>query len=142
LGISLKSAFHLLLPRSAWLIYFSGLSGEDKKGGAMDPLHNIINIVSFSLNIIGALVTIWGIVISLFEFLKKEAFQKEDSVRLNEAIRLKLGSYLVLALEFFIAGDIVKTIITPTWQSLGMLGAIVVIRTILSYFLTKDLKKI
>jgi len=108
----------------------------------MDSLHNIINIVSFSLNIIGALVTIWGIVISLFEFLKKEAFQKEDSVRLNEAIRLKLGSYLVLSLEFFIAGDIVKTIITPTWQSLGMLGAIVVIRTILSYFLTKDLKKI
>ena len=108
----------------------------------MDPLHNIINIVSFSLNIIGALVTIWGIVISLFEFLKKEAIQKEDSVRLNEAIRLKLGSYLVLSLEFFIAGDIVKTIITPTWQSLGMLGAIVVIRTILSYFLTKDLKKI
>jgi len=108
----------------------------------MDTFHNTINAISFALNIIGALITIWGILISLVEFLKKEIFGREESIQLNEAIRIKLGSYLVLALEFFIAGDIVKTIITPTWQSLGILGAIVVIRTILSYFLTKDLKKI
>jgi len=108
----------------------------------MDTLHNIINAVSFSLNIIGALITIWGILVSLFEFLKKEFSDRSKVIQLNEAIRIKLGSYLVLALEFFIAGDIVKTIITPTWESLGILGAIVVIRTILSYFLTKDLKKI
>jgi len=108
----------------------------------MDPFHSIINVVSFTLNIIGALITIWGIMVSLFEFLKKEILNRVEVIKLNEAIRIKLGSYLVLALEFFIAGDIVKTIITPSWESLGMLGAIVVIRTILSYFLTKDLKKI
>lgn len=108
----------------------------------MDTFHSVINVVSFTLNIIGALVIIWGVLISLFEFLKKEVSNRKESIRLNEAIRLKLGSYLVLALEFFIAGDIVKTIITPTWESLGILGAIVVIRTILSYFLTKDLKKV
>jgi uncharacterized membrane protein len=108
----------------------------------MDTFHNIINSASFALNIIGALITIWGIILALFEFLKKEVQRKEDCLKCNEVIRLKLGSYLVLALEFFIAGDIVKTIITPTWRSLGILGAIVVIRTILSYFLTKDLKKI
>lgn len=108
----------------------------------MAQFHNIINAVSFTLNIIGALITIWGIIVSLMEFLKKEIFNRKEAIRLNESIRIKLGSYLVLALEFFIAGDIVKTIITPTWESLGILGAIVVIRTILSYFLTKDLKKI
>jgi len=108
----------------------------------MDMFHSVINSISFALNIIGALITIWGIVISLLEFLKKEITRRKEAIQLNEAIRIKLGSYLVLALEFFIAGDIVKTIITPSWQSLGILGAIVVIRTILSYFLTKDLKKI
>lgn len=108
----------------------------------MDTFHIVINTTSFALNIIGALITIWGIVISLFEFLKKELFKRSQAVQLNEVIRIRLGSYLVLALEFFIAGDIVKTIITPTWESLGILGAIVVIRTILSYFLTTDLKKI
>lgn len=108
----------------------------------MDNLHIIINNVSFSLNIIGALITIWGILISLFDFLKKEILYRSEVIKLNESIRIKLGSYLVLALEFFIAGDIVKTIVTPTWESLGILGAIVVIRTVLSYFLTKDLKSI
>lgn len=108
----------------------------------MDTFHNLINSISFALNIIGALITIWGIVVSLFAFLKKELLSRGEVIQLNEAIRVRLGSYLVLALEFFIAGDIVKTIITPTWQSLGILGAIVVIRTILSYFLTKDIKKI
>ena len=107
----------------------------------MNAFHSIINGVSFGLNIIGSLIVIFGIIVSLIEFLKKEIFVRAEAFKLNEAIRLKLGSYLVLGLEFFIAGDIVKTIITPTWESLGILGAIVVIRTILSYFLTKDLKK-
>ena len=108
----------------------------------MNLLHDFINIIGFSLNIIGALITIWGIIISLLEFLKKELAHKEDCIKCNELIRIKLGSYLVLALEFFIASDIIKTIITPSWEGLGVLGAIVVIRTVLSYFLTKDLKKI
>jgi len=107
----------------------------------MDTLHSIITNISFLLNIIGALVIIWGVVISLYEFLKKEIVDRSEAMQLNEAIRIRLGSYLVLALEFFIAGDIIKTIITPTWESLGILGAIVVIRTVLSYFLTKELEK-
>ncbi len=108
----------------------------------MDTLHYIINIVSFTLSIVGALITLWGIIISLVEFVKKEFSRKGDCIACNEMIRIKLGSYLVLALEFFIASDIIKTVITPTWEGLGILGAIVVIRTVLSYFLTKDLKKI
>lgn len=108
----------------------------------MNILHSVINSISILLNIVGALVIILGAVISLSEFLKKEIVDRSKAMQLNEAIRIRLGSYLVLALEFFIAGDIIKTIITPTWESLGILGAIVVIRTVLSYFLTKDLKKI
>ena len=108
----------------------------------MDIFHILINGIVFSLNIIGVLITLRGVVIALGEFLKKELSGKKDTVQLNESIRIALGSYLVLALEFFIAGDIIKTIITPTWESLAVLGAIVVIRTILSYFLTKEIKKI
>ena len=108
----------------------------------IEVFHGAINILSFVLNIMGAFITIWGIILSTTAFLKKEFSPQEDRILANEAIRIKLGSYLVLALEFFIAGDIIKTIITPTWEGLGILGAIVVIRTILSYFLTKDLKKI
>lgn len=108
----------------------------------MEEFHAIINSISFTLNIVGSIIIIWGILIALFNFLRKEILHRSIAVKLNESIRIKLGSYLVLGLEFFIAGDIIKTVITPTWESLGILGTIVVIRTILSYFLTKDLKKI
>ncbi|MFH0838730.1 MAG: DUF1622 domain-containing protein [Candidatus Omnitrophota bacterium] len=108
----------------------------------MDTFHRIIDVTCFVLNIVGALITIWGTLIALFAFVRKELLKREEAVRLNDSIRIKLGSYLVLALEFFIAADIVRTIITPTWESVGILGVIVVIRTVLSYFLTKDMKNV
>ena len=107
----------------------------------METFHNGIIAISFILNIIGAVIILAGVIIALYELLKNGALFKEEAIGLNESVRIKLGSYLVLGLEFFIAGDVIKTIIIPTWESLGMLGAIVIIRTILSYFLTKDLKK-
>ena len=106
----------------------------------METVHAIVNIVSFALNIVGALIAVWGALVAFVAFCRKEVLKRVEAVRLNDSIRVKLGSYLVLALEFFIAADIIKTIITPTWESVGILGVIVVIRTILSYFLTKDLK--
>ncbi len=107
----------------------------------MDTFHVVINYISLGLNAIGALITVWGIMISFIDFIRKEISRSQDRIGDNEAVRLKLGSYLILALEFFIASDIVKTVVTPSWEGLGILGAIVVIRTVLSYFLTKDLKK-
>ncbi|PIQ85110.1 MAG: hypothetical protein COV73_06095 [Candidatus Omnitrophica bacterium CG11_big_fil_rev_8_21_14_0_20_43_6] len=80
----------------------------------MDTLHKVINNVNLLLNIVGALIIIWGVFIALVQFLKKEIEGKDKAMQLNEAIRIRLGGYLVLALEFFIAGDIIKTIITPT----------------------------
>ncbi|MCM8819181.1 MAG: DUF1622 domain-containing protein [Candidatus Omnitrophica bacterium] len=106
----------------------------------MNLFYKAVDLSSLITNIIGAFITLWGVLVAVFEFLKGR-IKKEDCLKYNEFVRIKLGSYLVLALEFFIASDIIKTIITPTWQGLGILGAIVVIRTILSYFLTKDLKR-
>lgn len=106
----------------------------------MEQLRVVIDAISFALNIVGALITIWGTLIALYAFIRKELLKRSEAVRLNDSIRIKLGSYLVLALEFFIAADIVRTIITPTWEGVGILGVIVAIRTVLSYFLTKDLK--
>ena len=111
------------------------------RGGIVNSIHDLINSVSLVLNLIGAGIVVWGILLSTLDFLGKELFNRRKLLELNEIIRLKLGSYLVLSLEFFIASDIVRTVITPTWESLGMLGAIVVIRTVLSYFLAKDISK-
>ena len=54
----------------------------------------------------------------------------------------RLARWLVLALEFELAADIVRTAIEPTWTDVGMLAAIAVIRTFLNFFLMRDLEKV
>jgi uncharacterized membrane protein len=54
---------------------------------------------------------------------------------------IHFARWLVLALEFELAADIFRTAITPTWNDLGQLAAIAVIRTFLNYFLSRDVKE-
>jgi uncharacterized membrane protein len=56
-------------------------------------------------------------------------------------IRLILARYLALALEFQLGADILSTAIAPSWDQIGKLGAIAVIRTALNYFLTREMKE-
>jgi uncharacterized membrane protein len=55
-------------------------------------------------------------------------------------LRMQLGGALSLSLEFLIGADILKTAVSPSWTEIGMLGAIVVIRTVINYFLTEELR--
>lgn len=58
----------------------------------------------------------------------------------KEAIRLALGRSLALALEFELGADILKTAVAPTWNDIGLLAAIAVLRTALNYFLERELR--
>jgi uncharacterized membrane protein len=58
----------------------------------------------------------------------------------KERIRLRLGRWLALALEFELAADILRTAIAPTWNEIGQLAAIIVLRTVLNYFLEKEIE--
>jgi len=59
----------------------------------------------------------------------------------RKAIWRGFGMWLLLGLEFELAADIIDSVISPTWQDVGMLGAIAVIRTFLNYFLEKDIEE-
>ena len=59
----------------------------------------------------------------------------------RKAVRMQLGAWLLIGLEFQLAADIVRSAISPTWQAIGQLGAIAVIRTFLNYFLERDLER-
>jgi uncharacterized membrane protein len=59
----------------------------------------------------------------------------------NSEIRLYLGQFLALGLEFQIGADILSTAVAPTLDAVLLLGAIVVIRTVLNYFLSKELER-
>lgn len=52
---------------------------------------------------------------------------------------MSLARWLVIGLEFMLAADIVRTAISPSWNDIGQLAAIAVIRTFLNFFLERDL---
>ena len=60
----------------------------------------------------------------------------------RRTVWLNFARWLVAALTFQLAADIVGTTSAPTWQEIGRLGAIAVIRTFLNYFLEKDLEAV
>jgi len=60
---------------------------------------------------------------------------------LKEAIRLRLGRWLSVALELLLAADILRTAIAPNWDDIGKLAAIAGIRTLLNYFLQKEVRE-
>lgn len=60
--------------------------------------------------------------------------------RNNQHIRIQFGSSLTIALELLLAADILATAIAPTWDDIGKLAAIAVLRTSLNYFLERELK--
>ena len=66
-------------------------------------------------------------------------FRPDGKIFPKSEIRLSLGRTLALALEFLLGADILKTAVAPTWNDIGQLAAIAVLRTGLNYFLEREL---
>ena len=82
------------------------------------------------------------IAVALLKFLYKyvrHLFTPDDGIT-NQTIRIHFGSALTVALELLLAADILATAIAPTWDDIGKLASIAVLRTALNYFLERELK--
>lgn len=87
---------------------------------------------------ISALLIAVGIAVALWSLIKPLI----GSTELNfTRTRLVFARYLVLALEFQLAADIVATAVAPTWEAIGKLAALAVIRTVLNFFLVREMKE-
>ena len=87
---------------------------------------------------IGAAIVGLGAVSTAFRYALSLLGLRDYS---NSQIRLYLGHFLALGLEFQIGADILNTAVAPTFDEVLLLGAIVVIRTVLNYFLSKELER-
>ena len=103
----------------------------------MEYLHH----ATFAISVLGVLVIMFGVLSGLLRFLCSE-FSAARGTNVEEQrrkLRQVLGYYLLLGLEFLIAADIIDTLMKPTTQDLIVLGAIVAIRTVISYSLNSEL---
>ncbi len=78
---------------------------------------------------------------SLLLFLHKPISELKPQQPSAEDIRLRLGRFLALALEFELGADILRTAIAPSWSDIAQLAAIAAIRTALNYFLQQEIDK-
>ena len=88
----------------------------------------LLEIISIACVVIGLGKTLWL------------AARMEDHEPGFPRIRLCFGSWLILALEFQLAADILATTVAPSKEELIRLAIIAVIRTFLNYFLGKELE--
>lgn len=104
-------------------------------------LHKVIENVSFGISLIGVAVVLWGTLEAITAFLKDKLGGAKTSIAMDASMRQELSAHLLLGLEIFIAADIISSVSSPTWEKVGILGAVVGIRTVLSYFLTLEMQK-
>jgi uncharacterized membrane protein len=87
---------------------------------------------------IGAVVICVGVVVTFAMWVLSEVRVRPIAY---EKVRLQLGRYLALGLEFALGADILATAVSPSWDDIGQLAAIAGIRTALNYFLERELER-
>jgi uncharacterized membrane protein len=109
----------------------------------MNKLEEIVRIFTLSL---GSLVEGIAAVIVFLAIIRALVVYTRNVVSTEQAIdkayiRLTLGKSLAVVLEFLLAADILRTAVAPTWNDIGKLAAIAALRTLLNYFLEKELNR-
>jgi len=88
----------------------------------------------------GAFVICVGVTRSIIAYIRCFVFNHKcvDMA----ALRVELGKSMILALEFQVAADILKTGVSPTWKDILLLAAIIVLRTLLNYLLEHEMESL
>lgn len=87
----------------------------------------------------GALVIFFGAATGFVVFCIS-AVRHRDPARFS-SVRLTLGRFLALGLEFQLASDLLRTAVAPSFEQIGKLAAVAAIRTGLNFFLSKELEE-
>jgi uncharacterized membrane protein len=105
-----------------------------------EVIKGIAGHVALAVEVAAVAIIAFGAVEAFLRILKIVSMPQK-SMGERKSVWLRFGMWLLLGLEFELAADIVRSVISPTWQDIGQLGAIAVIRTFLNFFLERDLEK-
>ncbi|HEY9729972.1 MAG TPA: DUF1622 domain-containing protein [Chroococcales cyanobacterium] len=145
----LESLVNLLLPLGLIfglvLLLSLNVGGGTSAESVASPLESWLKVIAGYLaagaEIAAAVVIGLGVIRGIWDYLRQLFSRSRRHVDATEGIRLKLGRVLALGLEFTVASDILRTAVAPTRQDILNLGAIVMLRTLLNYFLEREIKQ-
>lgn len=102
--------------------------------------HAFVDHLAKLLELVGVGIIIGGVVLAAFLFVRS-GFRSGDWQAAYQACRSNLGRGILLGLELLVGADIISTITAPlTFQSVALLGGIVMIRTFLSFSLETEIE--
>lgn len=103
-------------------------------------IHAILVIAQHIVSVIGIIIILLGVLFSLSQYLYYFFSGQliEQGAKINK-VKLSLGRTLTLGLEFIVAADLIGSTTTPDYYSVGLLAIIVVIRTILTFSINREL---
>ena len=102
---------------------------------------DILQYLIYFLEFLSILVIVYGVARQFWNFAKSEFKSENQRAQVNFIIILRnyLGTYILFSLEILIGADIIESIISPTLEHLLLLAILVIIRTVISYFLNKEI---
>ena len=104
-----------------------------------EHLREAVDLLVRLVEAAGALIIFIGAAIAFVRFVGEVVSRRRHGEFVR--VRLGLGRYLALGLEFQLASDILSTAVAPTFEEIGKLAAIAAIRTILNFFLRKEIEE-
>ena len=105
----------------------------------MEQIHAFIEHVAVLLELVGVGVILLSIVLASIWFVRDG--RRDGWRRGYDQYRANLGRGILLGLELLVGADIIGTITAPlTWSSVGLLAAVVVLRTFLSFSLETEIE--
>lgn len=106
---------------------------------ALEAQFNLIaSYVALAIECGAVFVVTFGALQAMAGLLKAIAAGQAGEIE-GRQIWLRFATWILLALEFALAADILRTAVAPTWDDISKLAVIATIRTMLNYFLAKDI---
>ncbi len=104
----------------------------------MDAFHTVIDVGASAVEAMGVLLILCAFLWASARFVVHGRKQVGNRY---ERYKLALGRALSLGLEFLVAADVIKTVTTaPTFTNIGVLAAVIVTRTFLSWSLVVEME--
>src|ERR687885_985097 len=101
-----------------------------------ETLRDVVDSLVRLVEAAGAAVIFIGALIGVVKFLAALPRRNPEAF---VPVRLSLGRFLALGLEFQLASDVLRTAIAPSFDELGKLAAVAAIRTALNFFLAREI---
>ena len=125
-----------VVPILIYLAENSAIVGSPTEGIVETTIVNLVSWLKLAVELVGATIIALGVILAAIEFAQVLFSRRNGDYN---SVRLLLARYLALALEFQLGADILSTAIAPSWDQIGKLGAIAVIRTALNFFLSREM---